>query len=58
MGTSAARKDGNLGLAKAKEILKENVSEYFLYTVEGRDTIANGWSKRMTASPQRSRSNL
>jgi hypothetical protein len=23
------------------------MSEYFLYTVEGRDTIPNGWSKRM-----------
>ena len=27
--------------------MKENLSEYFLYTVEGRDTIANGWSKRL-----------
>ncbi len=29
------------------EIIKEQMSEYFLYTVEGRDTIPNGWSKRM-----------
>jgi hypothetical protein len=29
------------------EIVKEQMSEYFLYTVEGRDTIPNGWSKRM-----------
>ena len=29
------------------EIVKEGVSEYFLYTVEGRDTIPNGWSKRL-----------
>jgi len=29
------------------EIVKEEMSEYFLYTVEGRDTIPNGWSKRM-----------
>ena len=29
------------------EIVKEELSEYFLYTVEGRDTIPNGWSKRM-----------
>ena len=36
-----------LGREKAREILKESVSEYFLYTVEGRDTIPNGWSKRM-----------
>jgi len=32
---------------KPKEIVKEEMSEYFLYTVEGRDTIPNGWSKRM-----------
>ncbi len=32
---------------KPREVIKEGVSEYFLYTVEGRDTIANGWSKRM-----------
>jgi hypothetical protein len=33
--------------AKPREIMKEGVSEYFLYTVEGRDTIPNGWSKRL-----------
>src|SRR3989442_2346925 len=32
---------------KAKEIVKEGLSEYFLYTVEGRDTIPDGWSKRL-----------
>ena len=32
---------------KPHEIVKEEMSEYFLYTVEGRDTIPNGWSKRM-----------
>jgi hypothetical protein len=32
---------------KPKEIIKEGVSEYFLYTVEGRDTIPNGWGKRL-----------
>jgi len=38
---------GGGGLAKEKEIAKEGVSEYFLYTVEDRDTIPNGWSKRL-----------
>jgi hypothetical protein len=33
--------------AKPKEIIKEGISEYFLYTVEGRDTIPTGWSKRL-----------
>jgi hypothetical protein len=32
---------------KPREVVKEALSEYFLYTVEGRDTIANGWSKRL-----------
>ncbi len=32
---------------KPAEIVKEGLSEYFLYTVEGRDTIPNGWSKRL-----------
>jgi len=31
----------------AKDIAKEQLSEYFLYTVEGRDTIPTGWAKRL-----------
>ena len=36
-------------LAKQKEvqIVKEEMSEYFLYTVDSRDTIPTGWSKRL-----------
>jgi len=34
------------GLA-IKEVKKEGLSEYFLYTIEGAETIANGWSKRL-----------
>ena len=30
-----------------KQIIKEGLSEYFIYTIEGTETIANGWSKRM-----------
>jgi hypothetical protein len=33
--------------AKPKEIIKEGLSEYFIYTIEGTETIPNGWSKRM-----------
>jgi hypothetical protein len=43
MGAAAAPADE----AKAKEIIKEGLSEYFIYTVEGTETIPNGWSKRM-----------
>jgi len=32
---------------RPREIVKEGMSEYFLYTVEGRDTIPTGWSKRL-----------
>ena len=30
-----------------KEIKKEGLSEYFLYTIEGKETILNQWSKRL-----------
>jgi hypothetical protein len=36
-----------LALAKPKEIKKEGLSEYFLYTIEGTETIPTGWSKRL-----------
>jgi hypothetical protein len=32
---------------RQKSVTKESLSEYFLYTVEGRDTIPTGWSKRL-----------
>ena len=32
---------------RKKTIIKEGLSEYFIYTVEGTETIPNGWSKRM-----------
>ncbi len=33
--------------AAPKEIIKEGLSEYFIYSVEGTESIPNGWSKRM-----------
>lgn len=35
------------GLPVPKEIAKEGLSEYFLYTIEGTETIPTGWSKRL-----------
>jgi hypothetical protein len=35
------------GRLKLKQIIKEGLSEYFIYTIEGTETIKNGWSKRM-----------
>ena len=32
-----------------KQMVKEGLSEYYLYTVEGRDTIPNGWAKRLNS---------
>jgi len=34
-------------IAKPKEITKEGLSEYFLYTIEGTETIPNEWGKRL-----------
>jgi len=30
-----------------KQVAKEGLGEYFIYTIEGTETIRNGWSKRM-----------
>jgi hypothetical protein len=39
-GTSATKQ-------QEKQIIKEGLSEYFIYTIEGTETVPNGWSKRM-----------
>ncbi|NLX26149.1 MAG: DUF4139 domain-containing protein [Lentisphaerae bacterium] len=35
------------GYLEQKEILKQALSEYQLYTIEGRETIPDGWGKRL-----------
>lgn len=30
-----------------KEIIKEGLSEYFIYTIEGTETVPTGWAKRL-----------
>ena len=35
------------GGPQAKEIIKEGLSEYFIYTIEGTETIKSGWSKQL-----------
>jgi hypothetical protein len=42
----AVKYDAAVGF-KPKEIQKEGLSEYFLYTIEGTETIPTGWSKRL-----------
>ena len=34
-------------MRREKAIEKKSLSEYFLYTIEGTETIAHGWSKRL-----------
>lgn len=34
-------------MAAPKEIIKEGLSEYFIYTIEGTETVPNGWAKRL-----------
>ncbi len=38
---------GGGAAAEEKQIVKEGLSEYFIYTIEGTETIPTGWSKRM-----------
>jgi len=38
---------GGFGMARPKEIRKEGLSEYFLYTIEGTETIPDKWGKRL-----------
>ncbi len=35
------------GLEAPKEVAKEGLGEYFIYTIEGTETIPNAWSKRL-----------
>lgn len=44
-GEDAEEKDGD----KPKDVIKEGLSEYFLFTVEGKESIPNGWQKRLRA---------
>ncbi|MEI6413463.1 MAG: hypothetical protein WCP34_04250 [Pseudomonadota bacterium] len=36
-----------VALERPKEIEKQGLSEYFIYTIEGTETIPNGWAKRL-----------
>jgi len=46
-GFQKAVADFEMAAKKPKDIVKEGLSEYFLYTIEGTETIPNGWSKRL-----------
>ncbi len=38
---------GRFQIEKPKEVAKEGLGEYFIYTIEGTETIPSGWSKRL-----------
>lgn len=54
---ASAVKERYMGKAKAllaaearpREIQKEGLSEYFLYTIEGKEDIASGWGQRLVS---------
>ncbi len=50
-GFAGKAEDGRVADAKEgkKQIVKEGLSEYFMFSVEGQETVRNGWSKRMQA---------
>jgi len=44
---SAEIRRASSGMQRPKKIQKQAVSEYFLYTIAGTETIPDGWSKRL-----------
>jgi hypothetical protein len=38
---------GQLPQTRPKEVVKEGLSEYFIFTIEGTETIPDGWTKRL-----------
>ena len=40
---------GSEAAAEEKQIIKEGLSEYFIFRIPGSETIPNGWSKRLRA---------
>jgi hypothetical protein len=38
---------GSAEMEAPKEIAKESLSEYFIYTIDGTETIPHGWAKRL-----------
>lgn len=43
----AAAPSASMELDEAKQIVKEGLSEYFIFTIEGTETVPNRWAKRL-----------
>ena len=41
--------DGRFVFKQPKEVKKEGLSEYFIFTIEGTETVIDGWSKQLRA---------
>lgn len=46
-GRAAPARADSATSARPKAIIKEGLSEYFIFSIEGTETIPNGWSKRL-----------
>ncbi len=49
---------GGGGGFEDKAIVKEGLSEYFIFTVPGEETVKNGWSKRMRLFTQKAKESV
>jgi len=49
MAVAAAEAPAETAPAAAPRIVKEGLSEYFIFTVEGEQTVKNGWAQRMVS---------
>ena len=47
MAAGAMAYDEAEAVQAPKEIIKQGLSEYFIYTIEGTETVPNGWAKRL-----------
>ena len=45
----AIKAPGKPAAKRAPKVVKEGLSEYFIFTVEGAQTVKNGWSQRMVS---------
>lgn len=46
---AAAGMEMDAAMMEEKQIVKEGLSEYFIFSIPGTETIPNGWSKRLRA---------
>jgi len=47
MAAESLSMDSAAPMLQAKQVIKEGLSEYFIFTIEGTETVPNRWSKKM-----------